>query len=178
MPDMQLDGGSVRLQYDIPARGLIGLRTRLLTLSKGYAVFQQLFKGYERMRAAVPQRPTGVLISKERGQSVGYALWKLQDRGSMFIGPGVEVYPGMVVGENAKDSDLVVNVTKGKQLTNMRTHASDDAILLTPPRQLSLEEFLEFVNDDEAVEVTPKSLRLRKITLDENERRRVEARAS
>ncbi len=178
MLDMQLEGANVRLQYDIPARGLIGLRTRLLTLSKGYGVFQQLFKGYERMRAAVPQRPTGVLISKERGQSVAYALWKLQDRGSMFIGPGVDVYPGMIVGESAKEGDLVVNVTKGKQLTNMRTHASDDAIMLTPPRQLSLEECLEFVNDDECVEVTPKHLRVRKILLDENARRRIEARAS
>jgi GTP-binding protein len=178
MLDMQLDGGNVRLTYDIPARGLIGLRTRLLTLSKGYAVLQQLFKGYERMRAAVPQRPTGVLISKERGQSVGYALWKLQDRGSMFIGPGVEVYPGMIVGEHSKEGDLIINVTKGKQLTNMRTHAADDAIALTPPRQLSLEECLEFVNDDECVEVTPKSLRLRKIVLDEQERRRLESRAS
>jgi GTP-binding protein len=175
MQDMHMDGGNVRLKYDIPARGLIGLRTRLLTLSKGYAVFQQLFKGYERMRASVPQRPTGVLISKERGQSVGYALWKLQDRGSMFIGPGVDVYPGMIVGENAKDLDLVINVTKGKQLTNMRTHSADDAIALTPPRLLSLEECLEFVNDDECVEVTPKSLRLRKITLDENDRRRAAA---
>jgi len=178
MQDMQLDGGNVRLQYDIPARGLIGLRTRLLTLSKGYAVFQQLFKGYERLRASVPQRLTGVLISKERGQSVGYALWKLQDRGSMFIGPGVDVYPGMIVGENAKEGDLVINVTKGKQLTNMRTHSADDAILLTPARQLSLEEYLEFLNDDECVEVTPKNLRLRKILLDENARRRAEARAS
>jgi GTP-binding protein len=172
MQDMHFDGGNVRLKYDIPARGLIGLRTRLLTLSKGYAVFQQLFKGYERMRASVPQRPTGVLISKERGQSVGYALWKLQDRGSMFIGPGVDVYPGMIVGEHSKDLDLVINVIKGKQLTNMRTHSADDAIMLTPARNLSLEECLEFVNDDECVEVTPKSLRLRKIVLDENDRRR------
>ncbi|HLG69005.1 MAG TPA: translational GTPase TypA [Chloroflexota bacterium] len=178
MLDMQLDGGNVRLQYDIPARGLIGLRTRLLTLSKGYAVLQQLFKGYERMRAAVPQRPTGVLISKERGQSVGYALWKLQDRGSMFIGPGVEVYPGMIVGEHSKEGDLVINVTKGKQLTNMRTHSADDAIVLTPPRLLSLEECLEFVNDDECVEVTPKSLRLRKIVLDEQQRHRLESRSA
>jgi GTP-binding protein len=177
MLDMRIDGSAVRLRYDIPSRGLIGLRTRLLTLSKGYAVLQQLFKGYERMRAAVPQRPTGVLLAKERGQSVGYALWKLQDRGAMFIGPGVEVYPGMIVGEHAKEGDLVVNVTKGKQLTNMRTHASDDAILLIPPRRLSLEECLEFVNDDECVEVTPKSLRLRKIILDDPARRRAEARA-
>ncbi len=177
MLDMVLDSGHVRLIYDIPARGLIGLRTRLLTLSKGYAVFQQLFKGYERLKASIPQRPTGVLISKERGQSVGYALWKLEDRGTMFIGPGVDVYPGMIVGEHSKAGDLVINVTKGKQLTNMRTHASDDAILLTPPRQLSLEECLEFLNDDECLEVTPKNLRLRKIILDENDRRRAESRA-
>ncbi|MBV8085207.1 MAG: hypothetical protein JO247_10380 [Chloroflexi bacterium] len=95
----------------------------------------------------------------------------------MFVGPGVEVYPGMIVGEHSKDGDLVINVTKGKQLTNMRTHSADDAIMLTPPRQMSLEECLEFVNDDEAVEVTPKNLRLRKIVLDENDRRRLEARA-
>ncbi|MBV8083888.1 MAG: translational GTPase TypA, partial [Chloroflexi bacterium] len=139
MLDMRLDGGNVRLQYDIPARGLIGLRTRLMTLSKGYAVLQQLFKGYERLRASIPQRLTGALISKERGQSVGYALWKLQDRGEMFVGPGVDVYPGMIVGENSKDGDLVINVSKGKQLTNMRTHAADDAIVLTPPRQMSVE---------------------------------------
>ncbi|MBV9120345.1 MAG: translational GTPase TypA, partial [Chloroflexi bacterium] len=176
MQDMSVDGGNVRLTYDIPARGLIGLRTRLLTLSKGYAVFQQIFKGYERLRASIPQRPTGALISKERGQSVGYALWKLQDRGEMFIGPGLEVYPGMIVGEHSKDGDLIINITKGKQLTNMRTHAADDAIALTPPRQMSLEECLEFINDDECVEVTPKSLRLRKIVLDENERRRLAAR--
>src|SRR5581483_11191804 len=108
--------------------------------------------------------------------SVGYALWKLQDRGSMVIGPGVEVYPGMIVGASSKEGDLIINVTKGKQLTNMRTHSADDAIVLTPPRLLPLEECLEFVNDDECVEVTPKSLRLRKIVLDENERRRLESR--
>ncbi|MHB8618331.1 MAG: translational GTPase TypA, partial [Chloroflexota bacterium] len=130
-----------------------------------YAVFQQMFKGYEKLRPSIPRRSTGVLISKERGTSVAYALWKLEDRGSMFVGPGVEVYPGMIVGEHSKAGDLVVNVTKSKQLTNMRTHASDDAILLTPARRLSLEECLEFIADDECVEVTPKHLRIRKLSL-------------
>ena len=172
MLDMALEGLQTRVVFDIPARGLIGLRTRLLSLSKGYAVFQQLFKGYEPVKGHIEQRPTGALISKERGTSVGYALWKLEERGVMFIGPGEDVYPGMIVGENNRDDDLVINVIKGKQLTNMRTTSADEATVLTPHRQMSLEECLEFINDDEAVELTPKKLRLRKIFLDETQRRR------
>ncbi|MDE3076422.1 MAG: translational GTPase TypA, partial [Chloroflexota bacterium] len=172
MLDMSVDGSQVRLSYDIPARGLIGLRSKLLSLTRGYAVLQQLFKGYEPLRGVVETRTTGALISKERGQAVAYALWKLEDRGTMFIGPGTEVYPGMIVGESSREVDLVINVNKGKQLTNMRTHASDDAIILTPHRQMSLEECLELINDDECVEVTPKNMRMRKIVLDEAQRRR------
>ncbi|HLP41760.1 MAG TPA: translational GTPase TypA [Fibrobacteria bacterium] len=172
MKDMNLDGTQVRLVYDIPARGLIGLRSRLLSASKGYAVFQQLFKGYEPQKGHIEQRPTGALISKEKGQSVAYALWKLEERGTMFIGPGVDVYPGMIVGENSRDDDLVINVNKGKQLTNMRTTSSDEATVLTPHRQLSLEEALEFINDDECLEITPKNIRVRKVYLDENMRKR------
>jgi GTP-binding protein len=172
MQDMSLEGHQTRVMFDIPSRGLIGLRTRLLSLSKGYAVFQQLFKGYEPMKGRIEQRPTGALISKERGASVAYALWKLEERGVMFIGPGEDVYPGMIVGENNRDDDLIINVIKGKQLTNMRTTSADEATVLTPHRQMSLEECLEFINDDEAVEITPKKLRLRKIILDDTQRRR------
>ncbi len=172
MLDMALEGVMTRVVFDIPARGIIGLRTRLLSLSKGYAVFQQLFKGYEPMKGHIEQRATGALVSKERGSSAAYALWKLEDRGVMFIGAGTEVYPGMIVGENNRDDDLVINVIKGKQLTNMRTTSADEATTLTPHRQMSLEECLEFINDDEAVECTPKNMRLRKIFLDEGQRRR------
>jgi GTP-binding protein len=172
MLDMTLEGVMTRVVFDIPARGIIGLRTRLLSLSKGYAVFQQLFKGYEPMKGNIEQRPTGALVSKERGSAAAYALWKLEDRGVMFIGHGTEVYPGMIVGENNRADDLVINVIKGKQLTNMRTTSADEATTLTPHRQMSLEECLEFINDDEAVECTPKNMRLRKIILDENARRR------
>jgi GTP-binding protein len=172
MRDMQLEGSQNRLIYDIPARGLIGLRSKLMSLSKGYAVFQQIFKGYEPMKGHIEQRPTGTLIAKERGTSVAYALWKLEERGTMFIGPGVDVYTGMIVGENSRGEDLVINVNKGKQLTNMRTTASDEATTLTPHRQLSLEEALEFINDDEALEITPKMIRIRKVLLEENQRKR------
>lgn len=172
MKNMQLEGTQVRLEYDLPARGLIGLRSRLLSASKGYAVFQQIFKGYEPVKGHIEQRHTGALISKESGQSVAYALWKLEERGTMFIGAGVDVYPGMIVGENSRDDDLVINVIKGKQLTNMRTTSSDEATVLTPHRQLSLEEALEFINDDECLEITPKNLRIRKVHLDENMRKR------
>jgi GTP-binding protein len=175
MKDMALEGVQVRLVYDVPSRGLIGLRSKLLSVSKGYAVFQQIFKGYEPIKGHIEQRPTGTLISKESGQSVAYALWKLEERGTMFIGAGTEVYPGMVVGENARDDDLVINVIKGKQLTNMRTTSSDEATVLTPHRQLSLEEALEFINDDECLEITPKHIRVRKVYLDENMRKRVKS---
>jgi GTP-binding protein len=172
MKNMQLEGTQVRLEYDLPARGLIGLRSRLLSASKGYAVFQQIFKGYEPVKGHIEQRPTGALISKEQGQSVAYALWKLEERGTMFIGAGVDVYPGMIVGEHSREDDLVINVNKGKQLTNMRTTSSDEATVLTPHRQMSLEEALEFINDDECLEITPKNLRIRKVHLDENMRKR------
>jgi GTP-binding protein len=172
MKDMQLEGTQVKLVYDLPARGLIGLRSKLMSLSKGYAVFQQIFKGYEPMKGHIEQRPNGALICKERGVSVAYALWKLEERGTMFIGPQVDVYTGMIVGENNRGEDMVININKGKQLTNMRTTSSDEATILTPHRQLSLEEALEFINDDEALEITPKNIRIRKILLEENQRKR------
>ncbi|MDB5049422.1 MAG: GTP-binding protein TypA [Fibrobacteres bacterium] len=172
MKDMQLEGTQVKLIYDLPARGLIGLRSKLMSLSKGYAVFQQIFKGYEPMKGHIEQRVNGALICKERGVSVAYALWKLEERGTMFIGPQVDVYTGMIVGENNRGEDMVININKGKQLTNMRTTSSDEATILTPHRQLSLEEALEFINDDEALEITPKNIRIRKILLEENQRKR------
>ena len=172
MKDMVLEGNQVRLSYDLPSRGLIGLRTKLLSLSKGFAVFQQIFKGYEPMKGHIEQRPTGALIAKDRGVTVAYALWKLEERGTMFVGPQVDVYPGMVVGEHSRGDDLVINVNKGKQLTNMRTTSSDEATVLTPHRQMSLEEALEFINDDECLEITPKNIRIRKVILDDNLRKR------
>ncbi len=172
MKDMQLEGTQVKLIYDLPARGLIGLRSKLMSLSKGYAVFQQIFKGYEPMKGHIEQRVNGALICKERGVSVAYALWKLEERGTMFIGPQVDVYTGMIVGENNRGEDMVININKGKQLTNMRTTSSDEATILTPHKQLSLEEALEFINDDEALEITPKNIRIRKILLEENQRKR------
>ncbi len=175
MLDMQLEGTQVRLVYDIPARGIIGLRTKLLSASKGYAVFQQIFKGYEPQKGDIEQRPTGVLIAKEKGESVTYALWKLEERGTLFIGGGVNVYPGMIVGVNSRSDDLVVNVCKAKQLTNMRTTSSDEATVLTPHKQMTLEECLEFINDDEALEVTTQNMRMRKIILDENGRKRTKS---
>ncbi len=172
MAHMQQEGGQVELRYDIPARGLIGLRTRLLSLSRGYAVFQQIFKGYEPIRGEIAERPTGSLISKESGLSVAYALWKLEDRGVLFIGPGEDVYPGMLVGEHSRPDDLTINVVRGKQLTNMRASGSDDNVTLTPHKKLSLEECLEFIRGDECVEITLKKYRLRKVILDPNARKR------
>ncbi len=172
MKDMALENGQIRLVYDMPARGLIGLRSKLLSLSKGYAVFQQLFKGYEPMKGKIEQRLLGALISLERGVSVAFALWKLEERGTMFIGPQTDVYPGMIVGECNRSEEMIINVNKEKALTNMRTTSSDEAVILTPHKQMSLEECLEFINDDECLEITPKNLRLRKVILDAGLRKR------
>ena len=164
--------GRVRLEFKIPSRGLIGLRSQMLTDTRGTIVMNSLFAGYTEWQGEIPHRITGALIADRPGVSTAYSLWNLQERGELFVGPGVEVYEGMVIGENAKDNDLDVNVVREKKLTNMRASTADEAIRLVPFRQLNLEQAIEFIADDEFVEVTPKSLRLRKKTLPANKRKK------
>ncbi len=162
--------GRVRLEFLVPSRGLIGLRNEMLTDTKGTAIMNSLFHGYIEWQGDIPMRPTGSLISDRAGKSTGYALFNLQERGDMFISSGVDVYEGMIVGENARDSDLDVNIVKEKKMSNMRSSGADEAIRLVPPRLLNLEQALEFIREDELVEVTPKSIRLRKKVLKQNQR--------
>ncbi|HCS54512.1 translational GTPase TypA [Rubinisphaera sp.] len=164
--------GQSHLQFLIPARGLIGLRTRLLNATRGEAVINHRFDSYKPSEGELPGRANGVLISQLPGKSSAYALWKLQDRAEMFVNPGQDIYEGMIVGENSRDNDMVVNPVREKKLTNVRASGSDDAILLKPPRDMSLEIALEYIERDEYVEVTPAAIRLRKIGLTENERKR------
>ncbi len=169
---MQPMGETVRLEFIIPARGLIGLRGEVMTETRGTGVLTHTFHDYAPYRGDIPGRKNGVLMAMEHGETTAYALDALQPRGILFIGAGVEVYGGMIIGQHAKDSDLDVNPCKGKKLTNVRASGSDDAIKLTPPRNLTLEQALEFIDEDELVEVTPKSIRLRKKELDPNRRKR------
>ena len=172
MTSMQPMGETIRLEFIIPARGLIGLRNEVLTDTRGTAVMTHTFHEYAPYRGDIPGRKNGVLIAMEHGETTGYALDALQPRGTLFLPPGVEVYGGMIIGQHAKDNDLDVNPCKGKKLTNVRASGSDDAVKLAPPRVLTLEQALEFIDDDELVEVTPKSIRLRKKELDPNRRKR------
>jgi GTP-binding protein len=164
--------GRVRIEFRVPSRGLIGLRSQLLTDTRGTIVMNSLFDGYMEWQGDIPHRPTGALVADRGGVSTAYALWNLQERGELFVGPGIDVYEGMIIGENAKDTDLDVNVVREKKLTNMRASTADEAIRLVPFRQLNLEQAIEFIADDEFVEVTPKSLRLRKRALQANKRKR------
>jgi GTP-binding protein len=164
--------GRVRIEFKVASRGLIGLRSQLLTDTRGTIVMNALFDGYTEWQGEIPHRLTGVLVADRAGVSTAYSLWNLQERGELFIGPGVDVYEGMIIGENAKDTDLDVNVVREKKLTNMRASSADEAIRLVPFRQLNLEQAIEFIADDEFVEVTPKSLRLRKKGLQLNSRRK------
>lgn len=170
--------GTNRIEFVIPARGLIGFRTEFLTETRGTGVMNHTFHEYAAYKGPIPGRKNGVLISMDNGESIAYSLFNLQDRGILFIGSGVEVYEGMVIGQHAKENDLVVNCCKGKKLTNVRASGSDDAIRLTPATVLSLEQALEYIDDDELVEVTPKSIRLRKRYLDANERKKREKKKS
>lgn len=172
---MEPKGDLQHLEFIIPSRGLIGLRTQMLTASQGEAVISHRFLEYQPLKGEISGRQNGVLISMGTGPVVPYALFKLQDRGVFFVEPNDEVYAGQVIGENNKQGDLVVNVQKTKQLTNFRASGSDEAIILTPPKKMSLEECLEYIDKDEYVEITPKSIRMRKIYLDENERKRMAA---
>ena len=164
--------GRVRVEFRVPSRGLIGLRSQLLTDTRGTIVMNSLFDGYIQWQGEIPHRPTGALVSDRNGVTTSYALWNLQERGELFVGPAVDVYEGMIIGENAKDTDLDVNVVREKKLTNMRSSTADEAIRLVPFKQLNLEQAIEFIADDEFVEVTPKSLRLRKKVLQANQRKR------
>ena len=162
--------GRVRMEFRVPTRGLIGLRSEMLTETRGTIVMNSLFDGYMPYQGEIPQRPTGALIADRLGSTTAYSLNGLQERGILFVGPGVEVYEGMVVGEHSRDNDLDVNVVREKKLTNMRASTADDAVRLIPFRTLNLEQAIEFIAEDEFVEVTPKSLRLRKKILQQNRR--------
>ena len=178
--NMEPDGkGRVRLEYLIPSRGLIGFRSEFLTITQGSGLLYSIFDHYGPVKGGeLRGRQNGVLISNGVGESVAYALWNLQERGRMFIGPGEDMYEGMIVGIHSRDNDLVVNAMKGKQLTNIRAAGSDEAIILTPPIQLTLERAIEFIEDDELVEVTPHHIRLRKRFLKESDRKRADRAAS
>ena len=178
MIHLETHGAATQVVYHIPSRGLIGLRSKLLSLTRGYAVMQNIFKGYEPLKGEIPERKLGAMISKEDGDVTGFALFNLQDRGVMFVEPGTPTYTGMILGEHCREDDLVVNMIKGKKLTNMRTTASDENIVLTPAKLLSLEEAITWINTDEIVEMTPESIRIRKLYLDENERKRMSRRQS
>jgi GTP-binding protein len=166
--------GRVRLEFRIPTRGLIGFRSQFLTDTKGTGIMNHLFSGWEPWHGAIPARSTGALVADREGVATAYAIFNLQERGEIFVEPGTAVYEGMIVGENSRPNDMDVNVTKEKKQTNMRASTADEAIRLIPPRQLSLEQAIEFINDDELVEVTPKSIRLRKRVLVANQRPRKE----
>jgi len=171
--DMQSDGkGRVRLDYRIPARGLIGFQSDFMTMTRGTGLMSHVFDEYGPLKPDMAERRNGVLISGEDGAAVAYALWKLQERGRMFVSPGDPLYEGIVIGIHSRDNDLVVNPIKGKQLTNVRASGTDEAVRLTPPIQVTLESAIEFIADDELVEITPKSIRIRKRFLKEHERKR------
>ncbi len=169
-------GGRVRLVFHVPTRGLLGYQSELLTDTRGTAVMNRLFHAYAPYKGDIPGRRTGVLISTDEGVAVAYALWNLEARGPMLIEPGWKVYRGMIIGEHTRDNDLEVNVLKGKKLTNIRTTSKDEAVRLTPPIRMTLEKALAYINDEELVEVTPKSIRLRKKLLDPHERKREDRR--
>ena len=172
MVSMETQGDRVNIEFDMPSRGIIGLRTNVLTASQGEAIMAHRFKEYQPFKGDIPRRTNGSMIAMESGTAFAYAIDKLQDRGKFFIYPQDEVYAGQVVGEHVHENDLVINVTKSKKLTNMRASGSDDKARIIPPVIFSLEEALEYIKEDEYVEVTPKSMRMRKVILDETERKR------
>jgi GTP-binding protein len=178
LADMQPDGkGRVRLDYRVPARGLIGFHGEFLNLTRGTGIMSHVFDDYGPMAGPIEDRRNGVLVSQDDGEAVAYALWKLDDRGRMFVGPGDLLYEGMIIGIHTRDNDLVVNPVREKKLTNVRASGKDEAIVLTPPIQLTLEKAVEFIADDELAEITPKSIRLRKRFLKEHERKRAQREA-
>ncbi|NLC27531.1 MAG: translational GTPase TypA, partial [Campylobacteraceae bacterium] len=165
--------GQTRIEFEIPARGLIGFRSQFLTDTKGEGIMNHSFLEFRPLLGHVEQRTNGALVSMENGEALGYSLWNLQERGSLFIGPQTKVYVGMIIGEHSRPNDLDVNPIKGKQLSNVRSSGADDAIKLVPMRNLNLERALEWIEEDELVEVTPKSIRVRKRHLDPTKRKRL-----
>jgi GTP-binding protein len=178
MISMQTMEGTNRVEFHIPARGLIGFRTEFMTDTRGTGVMNHSFHSYAPYKGPIEGRKNGVLIAMEAGETVAYSLFNLQERGILFVGPGVQVYEGMIIGQHSRENDLVVNACRGKKLTNVRASGSDDAVRITPPKIMSLEQALEYIDDDELVEITPKSIRLRKRYLDANERKRFEKKST
>jgi GTP-binding protein len=172
MLEMRQDNGMARLKYKMPTRGLLGFRSEFLTETRGMGVMNYIFLGFDVYAGEIKNRTRGVLIAMEQCTTVAYALFNLQDRGRLFLGPGERVYAGQIIGENSRETDIIVNPAKGKKLTNMRAAGSDDAVVLTPYVNMSLEECISYINDDELVEITPQSIRLRKMILDGLERKR------
>ena len=173
LTNMESDGnGRTRLEYHIPARGLIGFQGEFMTLTRGVGLMSHVFDDYAPVKPDMPGRHNGVLVSQEQGEAVAYALWNLEDRGRMFVSPNDKIYEGMIIGIHSRENDLVVNPLKGKKLTNVRASGTDEAVRLTTPIKLTLESAVEFIDDDELVEITPQSIRLRKRYLSELERRR------
>ena len=170
------DGGVTHIEFRIPARGLMGYRSEFMTDTNGNGIMNHIFDGYEEYKGEIQSRLQGSLIVHETGESTAYGLFAAQDRGRLFIGPGVEVYEGMIIGANPKNEDMVVNVCKKKHMTNTRASGSDEALKLTPPTILSLEQSLEFINDDELVEVTPHAIRMRKMILNKEQRLKAQSR--
>jgi GTP-binding protein len=166
------------MEFVIPARGLIGFRSEFLTSTKGNGIMNHIFHGYAPYKGEISGRSRGALVAFEAGDTTGYGIYSVQDRGTMFVVPGQAIYEGMIVGENSRETDMEVNPCKKKHVTNMRSSAADEALRLTSPRILSLEQALEYINDDELVEVTPKSIRLRKTILERNARARDRKRVS
>jgi GTP-binding protein len=173
MRNMINSGGNARLEFFVPARGLIGFRGEFMTQTKGTGILHHNFHGYEPFKGELTHRTKGALVAMESGLSTAYAMWKLAERSTFFIEPGTRVYEGMIVGENSREQDMLVNVCKTKHLTNMRASGADEAIRLEPPRLMTLEQAIEWISDDEYVEVTPESIRIRKKYLDANERNRM-----
>ena len=172
MTSMESQGDRVNIEFEIPSRGIMGLRTNVLTASQGEAIMAHRFKEYQPFKGEIVRRVNGSMIALETGTAFAYSIDKLQDRGKFFIDPGEDVYAGQVVGEHIHEIDLVINVTKAKQLTNVRASGTDDKARIIPRTVLSLEECLEYIKEDEMVEVTPQSMRIRKIILDHNERKK------
>ncbi len=172
LTSMDSEGDRVNITFDVPSRGIIGLRTNVLTASQGEAIMAHRFKEYQPYKGDITRRTNGSMVALETGTAYAYSIDKLQDRGKFFIDPGEEVYGGQVIGEHVHDNDLVINVTKAKQLTNVRASGSDEKARVIPKTVMSLEECLEYIKEDEYVEVTPKSMRMRKILLDHLERKR------
>ena len=170
--NMTETAGYMRLEFTIPARGLIGFRSELLTNTKGNGIMNHVFHGYAPYKGDIPGRTRGSLVAFEQGETTAYGIFTLQDRGTMFISPNEAVYEGMIIGENSRESDIDINPCKKKNVSNMRTSSSDEAVRITPPRLLSLEQAIEYINNDELVEVTPEHVRLRKSILDRTVRGR------